>query len=158
MTPDKQWTPRHPEQYGEAVVGEDTRDRLAKIKERKEQSFGERVVGPRVDDRSDAEVSLAKAETGGVLDPQPDNAEVDAAIEEASGEDGYLSVKNLKVALEEGPPATFDRLLDAEIRRNPPRKKALRHFLSLEQGREGGARPEVFSLIEQTLQQRNAED
>lgn len=64
---------------------------------------------------------------------------------------GYVNLEELEKKLA-AHPDLLDAAIEAEFRRETPRVGALRRFLATENGRDGGARPEVVARIEAALE------
>lgn len=141
--------------YGSKVVGKEEAQRLLKANEKKAR-FGPKVLGSKVDQRSEEEVhqDQANREARDALAKKTDNPvpeELDELVRKYATDDGYLSIENTKQVLEELPSA-LDRMIAWEMDRNDgPRIGALKHFIGMEAERQGGPRKPVLEHLEKAL-------
>lgn len=141
--------------YGAGVVGE---EQAAKNLEQQSGTakFGDRVLGTRVDERTEEErlADLEAREARKELEKKtsrPTPPELEDLVAKYASDDGYLSISDVKEVLEEMPSA-LDRMIAWEMERaDGPRIGALKHFISLEAQRQGGARAPVIQHLESAL-------
>lgn len=140
-----------PGTFGPAIIGaKRAREERRTVAERRNR-FGPAVAGrkhgPLVTDPLPWEEGEGEAESP---DDAPETGKPPAVLR-AAGEDGYMSVPELKAALE-AHPEKLDTFLDYEFEREGgARVTALRELLAVEMQREAGARDPVVARIEGAL-------
>lgn len=140
--------------YGSRVQGEEAAE-AALASTKATAKFGSKVLGSKVDQRTEEEVqedrAAARAEEALNKVPVDADGELEARLQEYASEDGYVSIGDLKEILDEMPHA-LDRMIAWERERaDGPRIGALQHFLKIESQRDGGPRAAVQAFLEKAL-------
>lgn len=141
--------------FGARVVGEEKAAEQAKTRGVKSKvRYGDRVTGgakaakakSKAPAKDPAKPSGQKAIPPLETEMSPEAFEV--LLAEHAGQDGYLSIENLKTALNDAP-SSFSRLLAWELNRaDGARIGALQVLLQVETQRATGARDTVLSMLE----------
>lgn len=140
--------------YGAKVQGEEKAAAALEATTVKAK-FGSKVLGSKVDQRTEEEAEAAfeakQAEKELEVPQGTPDEELQALLDQHAGDDGYLSIGDLKAVLKEMPHA-LDRMIAWERQRSDGmRIGALQEFLRLESARDGGPRAHVQGFLESSL-------